>query len=408
MYPREIRIGLLLQRVPRPERGFVLAFCLAFAGLSFFFLRPAAMNPTTLTPISFSAIPGWRDDDLAEAFVAFGRSCSEIEERGRAFSRPVRFGGERQDWLPLCAAVRNHHGGPREFFENHFSPFLVEDRERPEGLFTGYFEPEAPGDRRPNGPFAVPLYAKPSDLVTFDPDTEQRLGVRYGRYQDGTPQPYFTRREIEEGALAGKGLEIAWLRSWADAFFMQVQGSGRVRLPDGSLMRLAYAAKSGQPYTAIGGILVQKGILAPGEMSMQAIRGWMERHQAEARDLMWQNRSFVFFREISIADPSQGPPGAQQVELTPGRSLAVDRDIWSFGTPLWIDTTLPAGSKEGAGPSFARLMIAQDTGSAIKGAVRGDIFFGSGAEAAHRAGHMKAGGRMIALLPKILADRQLK
>jgi membrane-bound lytic murein transglycosylase A len=253
----------------------------------------------------------------------------------------------------------------------------------------------------------VPLYAKPPDLVPFDPATEQRVGLRYGRYQNGIPQPYFTRREIEEGALTGKGLEIVWLRSWADAFFMQVQGSGRVKLPDGKLMRLAYSAKSGLPYTAIGGILVKKGILAPAEMSMQAIRSWMEHHPDEARDLMWQNQSFVFFREIDVADPSQGPPGAQQVELTPGRSLAIDRDIWSFGTPLWIDTALPADGDVGVKP-FARLMIAQDTGSAIKGAVRGDIFFGSGVEAAHRAGHMKAGGLMIALLPKSLADRRLK
>ena len=408
MYPRGIRIGLSLQRAPRPERGFLFAVCLAFAVLSLPHLRPAAMNPPNLRPISFAAIDGWQDDDLAEAFAAFAKSCSEIEEHGRAFSRPVRFGGERQDWLPLCAAVRNHHARPHEFFETHFAPFLVEDHHRPEGLFTGYFEPEAPGDRRRNGPFIVPLYAKPPDLIPFDPDTEQRLGLRYGRYQNGIPQPYFTRREIEEGALTGKGLEIVWLRSWADAFFMQVQGSGRVKLPDGKLMRLAYAAKSGLPYTAIGGILVKNGILAPAEMSMQAIRAWMERHPAEARDLMWQNQSFVFFREISVADPSQGPPGAQHVELTPGRSLAVDRDIWSFGTPLWIDTALPAESDEGAKKPFARLMIAQDTGSAIKGAIRGDIFFGSGVEAAHRAGHMKAGGRMIALLPKTLADRRLK
>jgi membrane-bound lytic murein transglycosylase A len=407
IYPRGIRIGLLLLRVPRPKRRFVFSFCLALAGLSLLVLRPAAMNATNLTPISFAAIHGWQDDDLAEAFAAFAKSCSEIEERGRAFSRPVRFGGERQDWLPLCAAARNRHTGPRDFFEKHFTPFLVEDPQRPEGLFTGYFEPEAPGDRRPHGPFTVPLYAKPSDLVPFDPDTQQRLGLRYGRYQDGVPTTYFTRREIEEGALAGKGLEIVWLSSWADAFFMQVQGSGRVKLPDGSLMRLAYAAKSGHPYTAIGGTLVKKGILAPSEMSMQAIRAWMERHPAEARDLMWQNLSFVFFREIDVEDPSQGPPGAQQVELTPGRSLAVDRDTWAFGTPLWIDTAVPANT-QGAEKPFARLMIAQDTGSAIKGAVRGDIFFGSGVEAAHRAGHMKAGGRMIALLPKALANRRPK
>jgi membrane-bound lytic murein transglycosylase A len=366
-------------------------------------------SPPVLRPLSFSAIEGWREDNLSEAFAAFASSCQEIEHHGRAFSRPVRFGARLQEWLPVCAAVRNLPGphsdaSARAFFEAHFAPFVVQDGDRPDGLFTGYFEPEAIGDRSRHGPFSVPIYGKPADLVRFDPATEQRLGLRYGRYSQGLPTPYFTRREIEEGVLAGRGLEIAWLTSWADAFFIQVQGSGRIRLPNGDQMRLAYAGKSGLPYTAIGGILVQRGILQLEDMSMQSIRAWMERHPEEARALMWRNESFVFFREVDIADPSLGPPGAQHVALTPRRSLAIDRDIWSFGTPLWLETTLP-DSEESRGRPFSRLMIAQDTGSAIKGTARGDIFFGAGAEAARLAGHMKAKGRMIALLPKAIAER---
>jgi membrane-bound lytic murein transglycosylase A len=367
------------------------------------------MTPPKLEPISFSDIPGWEEDDLRQAFAAFARSCSEIMREGRGFSRPIEFGGSRSDWLAVCIDVTSI--GPqlssrhaRDFFQSRFKPFRVHDPERDHGLFTGYFEPEVLGDRRPHADFTVPVYAKPSDLVAFDAETEKRIGLRYGRYRNDQPYRYFNRREIEEGALAGKGLEIAWLKSWADAFFIHVQGSGRVKLTNGQVMRLAYAAKSGLPYTAIGGILAEKGEIERPAISMQTIRDWMRKNPHKARELMWQNESFVFFREVTVEDSSLGPPGAQQVQLTPFRSLAVDRTYWAFGTPMWIETELPF-AQPGGGRAFSRLMIAQDTGSAIKGTVRGDVFFGSGDEAAHLAGHMKSKGRMIALLPNELADK---
>jgi membrane-bound lytic murein transglycosylase A len=351
----------------------------------------------------FASLEGWAAAEHGRALEAFRRSCDEILSQGRAFDRPSEFGGARTDWIEVCekgATARD----PRSFFEQNFLPVKVNDPTRPEGLFTGYFEPEAEGSLVPDGRFTVPIYRKPHGLVAFEKVVTPEL--RYGRVVAGEPQPFFTRREIEEGALAGRGLELVWLADWADAFFMHVQGSGRVRLEDGSVLRLAYAGKSGQPYTGIGGLLVERGILEREDMSMQAIRSWMADHPAEARDLMWENKSFVFFREATVDDPALGPPGAQKVPLTPFASLAVDRSLWAFGTPIFLDTKSPRARGAGAG-TFRQLMIAQDTGTAIKGYARGDIFWGAGQDAAWIAGHMKSEGRMTALLPVPLAERLL-
>jgi membrane-bound lytic murein transglycosylase A len=374
----------------------------ALAGLAI--LGQAAMADAAgprLDPLAFAAIAGWRDDDHAAAFAAFRRSCAEIVEAGRGFSRPSALGGGREDWLAVCTEA-NGRADARNFFESHFTPLAVVDEERPEGLFTGYYEPEAEGRRTRAPGFDAPLYAVPDDLVTFAPQEIALTGLRYGRRIGGKPMPYHSRAEIEAGALAGRGLEIAWLRDPADAFFMQVQGSGRVRLETGEVLRLAYGSKTGLPYTGIGHLLAERGVIAREALSMQAIRAWMAAHPAEARDLMRENRSFVFFREREAA--AEGPPGAQQVPLSAGRSLAVDRRIWAFGTPVWLDTEVPA--PHGPEP-LRRLLVAQDTGSAILGAARGDVFFGAGPEAAYRAGHMKSPGRMIVLLPNRLARRLL-
>lgn len=360
-----------------------------------------AMQPT-LAPISFADIDGWRLANLDAAFAAFKRSCVEIETEGRAFGRPVLFGGERDDWLAVCRAVPGTE--PRRFFEDNFLPFVVADSNRPEGLFTGYFEPEVPGSRTRYAEFEVPIYTRPDDLIALDDAGERATGLRYGRVVAGKAAGYFTRREIEEGALSGRGLELVWLKDWADAFFIHIQGTGRVRLPDGTLMRLAYAAKSGQPYTGIGRLLVERGVLDETDMSMQAIRVWMAANPQAARELMWENRSFVFFREVTVDDPRLGPPGAQKINLTPLASIAVDRGIWMFGTPIWLASTAPSGNG-GAEEPLRRLFIAQDTGSAIKGAIRGDVFWGAGDKAGLIAGHMKSPGKMIVLLPKQLAER---
>lgn len=349
--------------------------------------------------MTFRKLPGWSEGDHAPALEAFLRSCSEIISEGRAFRRSARFGGARDQWLEACTAIPGP-GSAREFFETSFTVFEVIDHARPNGLFTGYYEPEAEGSLQPTREFSVPIYRKPDDLLSFSDERSSAAGLSYGRIVEGAPKSYFTRQEIESGALAGRGLEIVWLRDWADAFFMHVQGSGRVRLADGQILRLGYAMKSGLAYTSIGAILVDRGAFTREQMSMQSIRTWMAEHPDEARQLMWMNESFVFFRALENTNPGLGPLGAQQVPLTPGHSLAVDRALWMFGTPVWLDTTVPA---PGGMETFRRLLIAQDTGSAIKGAARGDVFWGAGGRAAAIAGRMKSSGRMFVLLPNALA-----
>jgi membrane-bound lytic murein transglycosylase A len=370
-------------------------------------LAPAAMasaHTPHLSSMAFRDLSGWRDDDHVAALAAFQLSCGAILERGGEFGRDPAYGGEPSDWLEVCRRALSVQSSAREFFESEFVPVRVADPERPEGLFTGYFEPEVRGSRSRGGPYQVPVYRRPGDLETFDAAARQAAGVAYGRRIGTKPAPYHTRKEIETGALAGKNLEIVWLTDWADAFFLQIQGSGRVRLEDGSLMRLAFAGKTGLPYTAVGGILVERGEIPRSEISMQSIRAWMTSHPEAARELMWRNESYVFFREIPASDPSLGPPGAQQVPLTPQRSLAVDRAFWAFGTPVWLDAEVPSGPG-GAMQPFRRLLIAQDTGTAIKGRARGDVFWGTGAAAASVAGLMKSPASMVALLPKAVAAR---
>ena len=364
-----------------------------------------AASPLILETVPFSRLHGWGADNHAAALAAFRRSCREIIDNGRAFSRPVTFGGSRADWLPVCHAVMTAEDA-KGFFETQFQALRVHDPLRPEGLFTGYYEPEALGSRTASAHFPAAIYRKPTDLVVLDEAAQKQLGLKYGRVAEGKSQGYFTRKEIEQGALKGRGLEIVWLSSFADAFFIQVQGSGRVRLEDGSVIHLAYAGKSGQPYTGIGGVLVERGVFSREEMSMQALRAWMARDDQAARHLMWENKSFVFFREVDGGDPTLGPPGAQGVPLTPRRSLAVDRSLWMFGTPVFLETQTPSGTAGQLEP-FHHLLIAQDTGTAIKGHARGDVFWGAGAHAADTAGLMKSPGTFTVLLPKQLAARML-
>ena len=364
---------------------------------------------TLLKPVAFEQIAGWEADSVERAFSAFRRSCAEILDSGRSFARAARLGGERSDWIEPCKIAEHLRHPPvaseaRDFFQRNFRAFRVTDPLRSEGLFTGYFEPEVDGSLIRTQKYTVPLYAKPPDLVAFDSATEQKSGLRYGRIVAGEPAAYFSRREIETGSLKGQSLEIVWLASSAEAFFIHIQGSGRVRLPDGRVLRLAYSAKNGLPYTGVGGLLSMRGELPASDVSMQSIRAWMARHPLKARELMWENKSFVFFRVVQVDGQDLGPPGAQKVNLTPHRSIAVDRDIWALGTPLWIDTEIPSGRGTEV-MAFRHLLIAQDTGSAIKGVVRGDIFFGAGEDAAWKAGHLKGNGSMIALLPSRLAER---
>ena len=353
--------------------------------------------------VKFQDVDGWADDNLAPALEAFQRSAQEILENGHGFKREARFGGTRGEWQPICEAALKATNA-QKFFETHFAPLRVHDKARPEGLFTGYYEPETPGSLKQSHDYPVPIYAKPDNLITFSEAEREATGLTYGRRDNGKATGYLIRKQIEEGALAGKGFEICFVRSWVDAFFMHVQGNGRVVLEDGRVVRLSYAAKNGQAYTGIGSVLLSRGVGTPQTMSMQLLRQWMGDNPSQMRELLWSNNSFVFFRVTEIENPHLGAIGAAKVSLTPMRSLAIDRSNWMFGTPLFIDTHEPPEAKNGPVP-FRQLMIGQDTGTAIRGLIRGDVYWGWGEMAALNAGHMKSKGAMTALLPKALAQR---
>ncbi|MGI9481317.1 MAG: murein transglycosylase A [Hyphomicrobiales bacterium] len=320
--------------------------------------------------------------------------------------RKALYGGSRADWKPSCTKALKgpasiKHSAARAFFERNFSPVEIRASS---SMFTGYFEPELEGSRKPGPGYPVTIYRKPKDLVALPKASAKKLGMPYGRKTASGVKPYYTRKQIERGALKARGLELIWLKDWTDAFFLHVQGSGRVKLDTGEVVRIGFAGKNGRPYTAIGKVLIDWGELERGKVTMQSIRAWLLLNPNRMHELFWKNQSFIFFREIKVKNPKLGPPGAQGVELSAGRSLAVDGKYHLYGTPVWLETNTPSGQGGKLEP-FRSLMVAQDTGSAIKGKVRGDIFFGSGEKAGQLAGPMQSPGRMVLLLPKPLAAR---
>lgn len=346
-----------------------------------------------LETASFNALPGWAGDDHAAALGAFLRSCQKLRAGANGWA----------GWRALCArAAETGPRGARSFFETGFRPYQVALADGGRGFLTSYYEPETDGSRTPDTRFRVPIYRRPPDLVTLKPG-DGRGGlpkdhVAGRRTANGGLEPYPARADIERGALKGRGLELVWLDDPVEAFFIHVQGSSRVRLADGSLMRLAFDGKNGHPYTSIARVLIEREKIPKEQMTADRLRAWLNDNPGRASELMWHNRSFIFFREAEIADPALGPIGAQGVNLTAGRSLAVDRSFHELGLPFYIGAELPDG-KGGLEP-FRRLMIAQDTGSAILGAARGDIFWGSGDAAGYRAGLVRHAGDFFVLLPQ--------
>ncbi|WP_233560135.1 murein transglycosylase A [Oleomonas cavernae] len=318
-------------------------------------------------------------------------------------------GGTAADWTGVCTEVlalaAPDAAAVRAFIEDRFTPVAATNNGDAQGLFTGYYEPELLGAMAPDATYATPLYRRPDDLVQVDLGDfrEELKGQRIaGRVQDGRLKPFEDRAKIVEGALGSKGLELIWVASPVDAFFLEIQGSGRVRMADGTIMRVGFDGQNGHPYVALGKVMLEDGLLERGRVSMQSIKAWLNAHPGEAQALMNRNPSYVFFRDLG---PGPGPLGAQGVALTPGRSLAVDRKFYPLGLPIWLDATLPAAA-EGATPvPLHRLMVGQDTGGAIRGPVRGDVFFGPGAEAERLAGAMKQPGRWWLLLPNAVAAR---
>jgi membrane-bound lytic murein transglycosylase A len=361
--------------------------------------RPEPPKVPTLAPATFDSLPGWRADDQGEAWSAFRASCRAL--RFREYWRAVC---ERANGLeaPDAAAVR-------AFLEANFVPYRVANSDgATQGLVTGYYEPRLRGSRDRRAPYLHALYGPPDDLLVIDlaavaPDTKN-LRLR-GRLDGRRVVPYFSRAEIENGAAPVTGKEIVFVDDPIEAFFLQIQGSGRVRLDSGEEVRIGYADQNGHPYQSIGRYLVDKGELKIGEASMQGIQAWARANPARLPELLNQNPSFVFFRELPPADT--GPIGALGVPLTAERSIAVDPRFVPLGAPVYLATTRPPATERGA-PSLPpqadapleRLVLAQDTGGAIRGAVRADFFWGTGPEAGSLAGRMRQQGRMWVLLPK--------
>lgn len=390
---------------------------------------PPVVPPPELVaePAKFADLPGWGEDDLSEALPAFLASCRVFARRPPDLPLGSDgLAGTLADWRAPCAAAARLRGAAaaavRDFFESTFRPWAVTNRGDARGLFTGYYEPTLHGSRRRHGKYQTPLHARPSDLVEVDLGAfrDDLAGRRIaGRVRGRRLVPYADRSEIERGALAGRGLEMVWVNDPVDAFFLQIQGSGRVEMDDGTVLRLGYAGQNGRPYTAIGRELVERGEMALEDVSMQSIRAWLEAHPDEASEVMGANASYVFFRKLS----GPGPLGTLGVVLTPERSLAVDPRFVPLGVPLWLAARRPevvAGEtgvavedgtatevEEGAadvegvlGRPFRKLVVAQDTGGAIRGVVRGDVFWGPGDRAAEIAGRMKHPGRLWLLLPR--------
>jgi membrane-bound lytic murein transglycosylase A len=339
-----------------------------------------------LRAVSFSDLPGWNRDHLSEAMPAFAKSCAvfaKLRDDRAVGTRTIggqAIGGHVADWRPACAALARVKPGDdaaaAAFLAANFQPFATLDRDTDRGFFTGYYETELEGARRPDAVYATPLYRAPVPPVTY------------------------SRAEIDAGALQGKGLELLWLKDPVDAFMLQIQGSGLVRLPDGKKIRIGYAGNNGQDFVPVARLMIQAGLIPKNQASMQSVRDWLRAHPDRAEYWMQKNPRYIFFRELGGDSASlTGPAGAMGITLTPTRSMAIDPDFLPLGAPVWLDTAAPDGSK------LQRLMVAQDVGSAIKGPIRGDLFWGTGESALEFAGRMKNPGRYYVLLPKTLAAR---
>lgn len=374
-------VGSVMARVPtRVSTLLALGLLAACAGNT-----PPGTGPDAARPVpaqrpglekvsaDFRALPGWIDDDHAQALPAVQRTCRWVESQPS--DRPLGphpAAGTTADWRPICSALRalpaNDPEAARRFFEDNFTPVSLSDGQ--EGLFTGYYEVELRGSWTRTDSYNVPIYRTPK------------------RGKRGIP----SRARIVDGALKGKGLEILWVDDPIDAFFLEIQGSGRVKMADGSVVALGYAGQNGHGYYPIGRHLIDIGYCTPEQVTMPLIRRWLNEHPAEAKRVMNLNPSYVFFQ----LRPNVGARGARNMELTAGRSLAVDAGHIPLGVPLWLelrDAPVPNGE-------IKRLVVAQDTGGAIKGPVRGDLFWGHGAEAEDGAGVMKAKGRYTMLAPR--------
>jgi len=388
-----------------PRCALVIATAIAFVGVATAShggeTQPIKFPDTQYEPVSWASLDGWASDDHATAFAAFLESCRALKASGRddgAIAAALKLACARG-----FAAVPLEEEGARKFFEDNFRPLRISRIGETDGFLTGYYEPIIDGSRVPTGEFQAPLYRRPPNLVVSGrlklgdvfPSKGVKVGRRFGRRKI---LPYYDRGEIEEGALDGWHLEICWLRSQLDVLFVQIQGSARIRLEDGAILRVNYDSHNGWPYTPIGRVLIDRKILSKDEVSMQHIRDWMEANPDQAKDVRRQNKGYVFFRITDLSNEDE-PVGGQGVPLMPGRSIAVDRSLHVYGTPFFIAADLPI-TNDKTGTKFRRLVFAQDTGSAIVGPARADIYFGAGDEAGRIAGRIRNSGRFAMLVPR--------
>jgi peptidoglycan lytic transglycosylase A len=389
----------------RAMRGLVLAAAL-IVGLSAALAQPGPgplrLPDTALEPLAFADLDGWAADDHAQAFAAFRVSCGPIVRSRASDERPLAVA-----LAHVCrrALTLSHidEATAREFFETNFRPLRISRLGDTQGFLTGYYEPIVEGSRFPTREFTVPLYHRPGDLVAPGErkgESFPNRGPAFRRTQDGKLVPYYDRGEIEDGALDGRHLEICWLKDPFAVLTIQIQGSARVRLEDGLIMRVNYAAHNGLPYTPIGRVLIERNLVPREEMSLDRIRKWMNDNPDQAKELRRKNQGYVFFRITGLADDSE-PVGGEGVRLTPGRSIAVDRPLHGYGTPFFIEADLPIDGTAAKTP-WRRLTIAQDTGSAIVGPARADIYFGAGDDAGRVAGRVRQSARFAMLVPRVI------
>ena len=382
---------MLSSKLSKPAIGLLLlgalAACTTPAPLPACPVCPAteAVKVPPLKAALFADLPGWSDDDLSAAWPAYLASCRSLRNK--------------EPWREVCAKAAALNApdarAVREHFETLFRPYRSSSADGTPGLVTGYYEPLLKGSRTKRPPFVYPLYAPPDDLLTVDlsavaPDTKN-MRLR-GRLVGRKIVPYASRAEIESGSSALTGKEIVWVDDAIEAFFLHIQGSGRVQLENGDFVRVGYADQNGHPYQSIGRYLIERGELQSSEASMQGIQKWARSHPDQLQALLNQNPSYVFFRELPTSN--DGPLGALGVPLSAERSIAVDPRYVPLGAPVWLATTQPNSTN-----SLQRLVLAQDTGGAIRGPVRADFFWGFGAAAGEQAGRMRQQGEMWVLLP---------
>ncbi|HAA92339.1 MAG TPA: murein transglycosylase [Rhodospirillaceae bacterium] len=403
---RRIRTGNWWKHEARIERSRFVAVKPLFKRTIIFLLllgvascapEPKKVPTFSIEPVSFSELPGWQRDNQAEALPALRASCKKFKAgRGNVGTKWIAISVDH--WQGPCNALPPANASTasaRAYFEQWFRPYRVSGPKGEDGLFTGYFEAELTGSRRRENASQIPLYGLPRDHVSvdlskFDPKLTGKKIV--GRVEGRRLVPYHKRGAIDAGALSNQGVELIWADDQIDLYLLHVQGSGRVQLRDGSVLRVGFAGHNGHGYRSIGRVLIRRGELRKGGASWPDIRRWIEQNPGKARALLAENPRFIFFRSVR----GQGPIGAQGVALTPGRSLAVDRRYLPFGAPVWLTTHWPNDESR----PLRLLMVAQDTGAAIKGPDRGDFFWGHGKGALRYAGSMKGQGRYFVLLPR--------